>query len=75
MSTQSDIEILCKNIRFLRHKHSLSQEEMSQLLGVELHSLQLLEQDILPDDIYVDFLWDLSDLFDLSPAQLFKPLW
>lgn len=75
MSVQSDIHTLFENIRFLRHKHSLSEEEMAHRLKLDINILRLLEQDILSDDVDIGLLWILSDEFHLPPWAFFTPLW
>lgn len=75
MRVQSDIHTFCENLRFLRHKYDLSQEEMAQRLKLDIRILRLIELDILPDAANVGLLYTLSEEFQLPPWAFFTPLW
>ena len=64
------IEILSKNIKYLRLTKGLTKKEMAKLLGIGVGSLSKLENGELPHRLMVEVLFVLEEEFDI-PAHLF----
>ena len=73
MSYKSSVEqkkdIFCDNIRYLRKSINLSKKEMANLLGIGLHSLNLLEKGMIPPRLSVQILYNIYHQFGLLPSQ------
>lgn len=61
-----------KIIKFLRQKHGLTQNELSEILGVTKNSIQKYESDHVPN-IKVETMRTLCDRFDIPPRALLFP--
>lgn len=71
---EKEIEILCKNICYLRRVHGLSKKEMANKLGIGIYSLTKLESGILPPRLTTNVLLRIYDVFGIKPAKMFLPL-
>lgn len=74
MTKQNSIHTFCENIRLIRRKNNLTCEEMASRLKIDVTTLELLENDVLPENLYIDFLDTLSDEFAIPVPDLFAPL-
>jgi len=74
MKIQSELDIFCENIRYLRRIHGLSQEEMAQCLKIDLYSLKQLETGSVPEDIEVTVLFAIQDSFSVPLSHIFRQL-
>jgi len=76
MSEQTDCwkAIFCRNIAFLRKKHSLTQKQMAQIMGTSVYSVRLLEQGIMPKQLPYTVFYPLCDYFNLSADAFFVPM-
>jgi len=76
MSEQTDCwkAIFCRNIAFLRKKHSLTQKQMAQIMGTSVYSVRLLEQGFLPKQLPYTVFYPLCDYFGLSADAFFMPM-
>lgn len=73
MDKQDQIRNLSRNITRLRKQHSLSKTEMARLAGISTATLTKLEAGILPPRFSTETILRISDRFDLSPSELFRP--
>ena len=74
MEKLSDTQILCQNIKFLRQKHKLSKNKMSQILGIGTKTLTQIENGILPPRMSSEPLFRIQSHFGIRPQQLFSIL-
>ncbi len=74
MTTEQEILFFCKNIKYLREKHDLEKQEMADICGVDIPSLEKIEKGILPDLISIDIVINLYRHFNISPEKFFAPL-
>ncbi len=72
--TEKDIAIFCKNVLYLREKHSIGREEMAETCGVSVEELAEIECGTLPKNTSVDLVVRLSQRFQISAEKLFLPL-
>ena len=68
------IDILCKNVSFLRRKHALSKKVMAQKLGIGVHSLSLIENGVLPKRLTADVLIEIFYAFGITPERILSEL-
>lgn len=61
-----------KIIKFLRHEHGLTQQELADLLGVKKSSIQKYEANDVPN-LKVSTIRTLSDTFNISPTAFIFP--
>lgn len=64
--------IFCGNIRDLRRRQGLSQEEMAKLLEIDVSTLQSLEEGTIPAQLSGDIVFRISEVFHLKPESLFS---
>ncbi|MBO5047973.1 MAG: helix-turn-helix transcriptional regulator [Clostridia bacterium] len=70
MSIETEIHILCENIRRLRKLNEISKTKMAKLLGISTRSLAMIEKDILPKNLCCDILFNIQNQFQISPASI-----
>lgn len=70
MSLQKEFQNICHNIRWLRMHHGLSRSAMARKLHITVKSLDLLESDIIPERIRIDFLFRTYQAFGVSQEKL-----
>lgn len=75
MKNHYELQIFCQNIRDLRQRHNLTQAQMARIMGVGLHSIRLLERNVLPPQLHCDVIYRLSTHFHIRPSRLFLPLY
>jgi transcriptional regulator with XRE-family HTH domain len=74
MSIETEIHILCENIRRLRKLNEFSKTEMAKLLGISAKSLAMIEKDILPKNLGCDVLLKIHSYFGISPTTILSEL-
>ena len=62
----------CENVKYLRAKYKLTKKEMSNILGISVRSLNLIEQEIIPPRLRCDIIFNLYDKFGITPSTLFS---
>lgn len=67
---QSDLDIFCENIKWLRAKHNLSKQKMAQMLHISVRTLNRIEQGEVPPRISVDPLYWIYDHFGILPSEI-----
>ena len=65
MDQSNEIQIFCKNIRFLRAKNGLSKRKMARIMGIGVRSLQQIEAGSLPPKIGSHIFFRLHDAFHI----------
>lgn len=74
MSATVSIHNLFENVRYLRKKFGMTQEEMAVLLKIDVKTLRLLENGILSDSLGLSFLETICCEFQIPFVDLFRPL-
>lgn len=74
MSIETEIFIFCENVKRLRAKEGLSKREISEILGISIRSLTMLEKGILPKNLCCDVLLVICNYFQLEPKMFFSGL-
>lgn len=69
-----DIQILSRNILWLRRYHGISQKQMAVLLKIGTGSLRKLEAGILPPRLGVNIFFDIYRHFGIPPKVLLGTL-
>ena len=75
MKTNDDYLIFCRNIKYLRKKHGLTQSKMAEHLGVSVYCIRKLEKGIFPPRLTIDILYSIYEVFCISPSKIFEPLY
>lgn len=60
------IEILSKNVKYLRKSRGITQKEMAKILGIGVGSLSKLEKGKLPPRLCVDVLFIMERAFGIK---------
>lgn len=74
MTSETEIFILCENIKRLRKKERLSKKEMARIMGIGIRSVTMLENGMLPVRMEAETLWRLKLHFGISIEYLFSKL-
>lgn len=72
--TYKELEILMKNIEYIRKKNGLSKKEMATILGIGINTLEKIENGIIPKRLTVEIVYRIHKNFRILPSQQFKPL-
>ena len=65
-----ELQILCKNIRYLREKHNLSRKEMAGRLHIGVGSLKKMEEGEVPPRMGVEILFHIYRCFGIKPCEI-----
>ena len=60
------MEIICKNLRYLRKRNGLTQKQMADILGVGIGSIREMEKGRIPRCFRVGALRRLCEYFQIS---------
>ena len=71
MCIENEIFIFCENIKRLRLGHKLSKKEMAKKLGIDIESLTMIENGILPQELDCEVLFQIHRNFGVLPKHLF----
>ncbi len=71
MNIDQEISAFCENVKKLRSKNGLTQDEMSKMLGISLEELSELEVGIIPKKLDVSLLFKIYDVFGIHPKEMF----
>ncbi|MGN0968016.1 MAG: hypothetical protein ACI4O3_01990 [Oscillospiraceae bacterium] len=74
MTHEEKLLALCANLRYLRRTHELSKRKMAGILGVGVHTITALENDIVPRRLGSSALVRASQYFMIRTDELFSPL-
>ena len=72
MNIEINVRLFCQNVKYLRVKYKLTKKEMSNILGISVRSLNLIEQEIIPPRLRCDIIFNLYDKFGITPSILFS---
>ena len=67
-----ELEALAKNIIYLRKKHHISKEKMSEILNIDIDTMNKIETNTIPKDLTSDIFYLLYDYFNIKPRELFS---
>lgn len=59
------------NIVWLREHHNLSEKRMAEILEIDIELLREVEKGNGADDLSVDVVYKIYELFDVAPDKLF----
>jgi DNA-binding transcriptional regulator YiaG len=71
MEKISDLEILCENIKTLRVKNNLSEQEMAARLKIGVKTLRNIEKGHFPPRMSCEILFRIQHHFGILPQHLF----
>ena len=74
MSQEGFCATFCRNIRYLRKKHKLTQKEMAEKLCISVGYVRMLEQGKVPARMQATVLLDTRASFGISPDDLLRPI-
>ncbi len=74
MDYDETVQIICRNIRFLRKNAAMTQRDMAAIMGISVSSLRKLESGHLPPRLGMEAVFSLAEALGLPPALLFHPL-
>ncbi len=72
MTTETEFQIFCENIRRLRKQYALSKKEMAKRLGIGMRSLEKIERGDIPVRLGCQIIFNASRCFGIRPAALFE---
>ena len=70
MDNSREIENFLHNIAYLRRQHGLSKQEMARRLEIGVHSLNMIEEGILPPRMGISIIYAIYHHFGLLPSVL-----
>ena len=70
MTNKEELQIFCKNLKYLRKKYKLSQKEMAKICGVGVLSIRKLENGIIPKHLGAGIFINISKVLRMSPSVL-----
>ena len=74
MNDQTEISILCENVKRLRKRENLSKKEMARLMGIGVRSITMLENGVLPIRMKANALWYLKWRFGITIEELLSKI-
>lgn len=74
MGTDKDILCFCNNVRKLRNMHNLTKSQMSEIMGIGLYSLNLIEKGCLPLRLDIDAVFSLVKYFGIPLKCIFEDI-
>ena len=66
------MDVICKNIYFLRMQYSLTQKDMADILGISINSLRKLENGSIPRTFRAGAICRLCNHFQLSADAVLR---
>ena len=74
MDTKEEMWNFCKNIKWLRERNRLSQEEMAVIMGIAPSALRMIEAGRIPQQLSANVIIILAARFSIKACELFSPL-
>ncbi len=68
---EEEVNNLLYNIKWLRLRHGLTEEQMAEILGIGVGSLRKIEKGELPPRLSVNIVFEVQNYFALKPKDLF----
>lgn len=75
MTTNEELIIFCRNIKYLRNKFGFSKAKMAKILGIGIKGLTMMENEVFPPRTGVECLGRFCTFFGVRPGCAFRPLW
>ncbi len=66
-----ELDILCYNLKFLKIKHNLTQEQLAKIGNIDTKSMAKLLHRQIPPNTGLYFLSNIAEHFNLKIYQLF----
>ena len=67
----TELDVFCRNFRYLREISGLSLEEMAKCVGISVYSVKRIEQVIVPRTVKMGTLLAMFVSFGVSPSEMF----
>ena len=74
MDTKEEMWNFCKNVKWLRERNRLSQEEMAVIMGIAPSALRMIEAGRIPQQLSANVIIILAARFSIKSHELFSPL-
>ena len=71
---EKQVVLFCQDVKILRERSGFSEREMAKILGIDIPSLEKIEQGILPPRIGVSVIFKILRYFKIEPCKLFTIL-
>ena len=71
----NQIQIFCKNVRYLREKNKLSLSDMAKIMHVSVPTIIRIEKGDIPEHTQISVVFHVASHFSYHPARLFQPLY
>ena len=69
---KEEVFAFCQNVKRLRSRYCLSQEEMADKLKISKRELEEIECGFIPNSVTVELLFQIQKSFAISPQKLFE---
>lgn len=69
-----DLAVFCANVRQLRQQEGLSKAAFARIMGVSVHTINRLEQNVLPARLRTSSVIRLAQHFEMTVSSLFRSL-
>ena len=73
-TSNNDLAVFCANVRRLRQQEDLSKAAFARIMGVSVHTINRLEQNVLPLRLRTSSVIRLAQHFEMMVSALFRPL-
>ena len=70
MGTDREVENLIYNLIYLRRQHGLSKKHMARILGIGIHSPNLIESGALPPRLGANIFYEIYSHFKVTPSVI-----
>lgn len=74
MKQDTALRTLCENLKILRIRNHLTQEEVARRLNIGVKSVRMLERGALPERAGCELLFRAASVFCVSVKELFLPM-
>lgn len=65
------LDIFCYNIRFLKNKYDLTQQQLAEIGKVDIRQVAKILKRQAPEKVKLEFLINVAEYFKLEVNQLF----
>ena len=62
--------LFIENVKWLRHKHSLTEKEMSKILGVSVMTLRRIENGEFPERLSITVIFRIQKYFKVEAKRV-----
>ncbi len=74
MEKQGELLNFCHNVRILRQRENLSKKKMAEIMGIGRHSLNLIENGIIPERLGARSVMNICFAFNIQPKDVFTKI-